>query len=1044
MKWVLEERSNRFLGLAIAILVISNLALFLELRQFQAQNRWVSHTQQVLEDTEHLLSLTIDAETGQRGYLLTGNRMYLQSHDSAMQDIYDELANLRWLTRDNPNQQARLNELEPLLIQKLDVLNQTIQLRENQQTEAALAIVQTGQGQRLMDQIRVLAGAIKAEENRLLQQRTQQTEATAQAMALIIFLCSLLTFSLIAVASLMLYRDYCKRQQVEKALHEYAEELEELYNDAPCGYHSLDGDGRLIRVNDTFLTMLGYRRDQVLGKPLADFLTEASRLVFASTFSSLKEQGSVNDLEYQMVCQDGTILPISLNATAIYDETGSFSMSRAVILDMRERQQAKYHLQRVNRSLRTLSECNQALVRATDEATLLQNICHLIVEFGDYPIAWIGFAETDAAQRVRPVAQAGCDQDYLQSIQISWADNELGQGPTGTAIRTGQVCIAQDIQHHPAYQPWRNAALQRGYAASIALPLIIDDQPIGALNLYASTPYAFDPGEVQLLTELANDLAYGIASIRTRLALERAKENLEMRVAERTVELQLYVGEIHDLYNHAPCGYHSLDGEGRFVRINDTELQWLGYSRTDMLGKQFIEFVAPHSQQTFCDSFPLFKQRGWVNNLEFDMVRRDGSLLPVNLSATTVHDATGNYLMSRSIIFDISERKRFETELQQSEAKFRSLSDSAPIGIFMMDREGQTVYTNYRAQEICGYTFAEALGYGWMEFVHPADLQRLWSHSTEGRSRHQPNLHEEVRYVHRNGTIRYGRVQIAPILDHNGEMVAHVGTIEDITESRAIAQMKNEFISIVSHELRTPLSSIRGSLGLLAADVLKNKPAIAQQMLDIAASETERLVRLVNDILDLERLESGKIKLHQEWWEVSILVQQSIASLQAIAEVGHVTLSFVPTDLRVWADGDRIIQTLVNLLSNAIKFSPPGSTVTIMVEELRDDRAIGRWFDAAQENASPTRRLTPDAQFPAVHFVVIDQGRGIPTDQLEKIFGRFQQVDASDSRQKGGTGLGLAICRSIVQQHGGNIWVESEVGRGSRFHFTLPLPGKNG
>jgi signal transduction histidine kinase len=241
--------------------------------------------------------------------------------------------------------------------------------------------------------------------------------------------------------------------------------------------------------------------------------------------------------------------------------------------------------------------------------------------------------------------------------------------------------------------------------------------------------------------------------------------------------------------------------------------------------------------------------------------------------------------------------------------------------------------------------------------------------------------------------------------------MGHVGTVEDVTERRAIEQMKNEFISIVSHELRTPLSSIRGSLGLLAAGVFKHKPESAQQMLDIAAHDTERLVRLVNDILDLERLEAHKVNLVKQWCDAATLLQQSVETVQSLAVEGNIMLLVEPTSVQVWADRDRIIQTLVNLVSNAIKFSPPHSTVTLNVQDQAD----------------------------RVLFEVKDQGRGIPADKLETIFGRFQQVDASDSRQKGGTGLGLAICRSIVQQHGGKIWVKSVVGQGSRFYFTVPM-----
>ncbi|NJO43411.1 MAG: GHKL domain-containing protein [Cyanobacteria bacterium CRU_2_1] len=185
-------------------------------------------------------------------------------------------------------------------------------------------------------------------------------------------------------------------------------------------------------------------------------------------------------------------------------------------------------------------------------------------------------------------------------------------------------------------------------------------------------------------------------------------------------------------------------------------------------------------------------------------------------------------------------------------------------------------------------------------------------------------------------------------------------------------------------------------------------------MLEQALTNSDRLVRLVNDILDLERLDSGRVPLVMEVCGAEDLMQKAVGGVQSIADQAVVMLSVIPTDAQVWAAPDSIIQTLTNLLGNAIKFSPPHTVITLAAQPQSD------W----------------------ILFQVKDQGRGIPADKLETIFGRFQQVDVSDSRQKGGTGLGLAICQSIIQQHGGNIWVESTLGEGSTFCFTLPTPSQ--
>ncbi|MEC4812823.1 MAG: PAS domain-containing protein [Scytonema sp. PMC 1069.18] len=357
---------------------------------------------------------------------------------------------------------------------------------------------------------------------------------------------------------------------------------------------------------------------------------------------------------------------------------------------------------------------------------------------------------------------------------------------------------------------------------------------------------------------------------------------------------------------------------------------------------------------------------------------------------------------------ELHERQRVEVALRRSEAQFRSLCEFAPIGIFKADAQGRNIYSNPRCQAICGCTFEKGLG-DWKDFVHPDDIQMMmaeWNASIAAKQEY----YSEVRFVNSHQNIRFCRVKSAPLLSDTEELIGHVGIVEDITEKRAIEEMKNEFISIVSHELRTPLASIRGSLGLLAAGTLDDQPEMVKQMLDIAVSDTDRLVRLVNDILDLERLEANNIILDKRWCDTSDLMEKSVEALQPLAAQNSVMLSIIPTSLQVMADPDRIVQTLINLISNAIKFSPSTSTITLIAEDLSD----------------------------SILFKVQDQGRGIPDDKLEAIFGRFQQVYVDDFRQKGGTGLGLAICRSIIHQHGGRIWVESVLGKGSVFYFTLP------
>jgi signal transduction histidine kinase len=263
-------------------------------------------------------------------------------------------------------------------------------------------------------------------------------------------------------------------------------------------------------------------------------------------------------------------------------------------------------------------------------------------------------------------------------------------------------------------------------------------------------------------------------------------------------------------------------------------------------------------------------------------------------------------------------------------------------------------------------------------------------------------------YVRRDGTVFPVEITAAR-RQEAGRVSGAVVVFSDISERRAVERMQEEFVSVVSHELRTPLTAIRGSLGLVAGGVVGELPTEAAHMIDIARDNSDRLTRLINDILDLERVESD-VPLELVTAGVGAIVDATLETVGPLATAAGVTLVPGEASGRVQGDPDRLVQALTNLVSNAIKFSSAGGQVRI---------------DACREGDHVTFRIE-------------DHGRGIPADRLDAVFDRFQQVDSSDARHKGGTGLGLAITKTIVERHGGQISVSSELGRGSVFTFTIP------
>jgi PAS domain S-box-containing protein len=344
-------------------------------------------------------------------------------------------------------------------------------------------------------------------------------------------------------------------------------------------------------------------------------------------------------------------------------------------------------------------------------------------------------------------------------------------------------------------------------------------------------------------------------------------------------------------------------------------------------------------------------------------------------------------------------------ERKHAEKKFATIFQHSPNPIAIVTvPEGQLIEVNPSFLSISGYTLDQVIGNSITQLYLGHDsaifLRRLQTTETFH------NLEFEL--LTHSGSVKSILLSLDRI-ELNGTTYALL-IANDITERK---RLENEFISLVSHELRTPLTSMMGSLDLLSSGQLGSLTEQGQQALSIGVKNAERLIRLINDILDLERIRSGKITMNRRSCNLADLMTQATEEMQAMADRSEIQLITELMSISLDADPDRIVQTLTNLLSNAIKFSPAQTTVQM--------------------------QACSSGHTSSVCISVCDQGRGIPSHQIQTIFERFQQVDTSDARQEGGTGLGLSICRNIIEQHGGRIWVESTVNQGSTFYIELPL-----
>lgn len=363
---------------------------------------------------------------------------------------------------------------------------------------------------------------------------------------------------------------------------------------------------------------------------------------------------------------------------------------------------------------------------------------------------------------------------------------------------------------------------------------------------------------------------------------------------------------------------------------------------------------------------------------------------------------------------DVTSLRRTQDALYASEERFRMVLAHAPAGMAQFDTTGRIMGANGAMCQLTGYSEVELLQMSPQDIVHPAtydDIVQSLARLTVGGAETYQGEH---RIMRKDGEVVWGLVSISRVIDPGNGRQVFIAQINDITEKKQVERIKSEFVATVSHELRTPLTSIKGAIGLMLGTMQDKLPKSGERLLQIALTNTDRLINLVNDILDLEKVSSGNIDYTFHAEDMAAIVEEAVHLIRpaATARAIHLTVRTQSGDPMAWVDRNRISQVVINLLSNACKFSDEGGTVVVTI---KDDGAL-------------------------LKVMVQDNGTGVPDAFRAKIFQPFSQADSSDTRAKGGTGLGLSICKQLVEQMGGQIGFDSDKGTPTSFWFTCPKP----
>jgi PAS domain S-box-containing protein len=651
-------------------------------------------------------------------------------------------------------------------------------------------------------------------------------------------------------------QDITERMQVEKELRASNERFAQIVSNISEIFWVDDiASGQNIYVSPAFDAIFGVSYESLEQAPggFAQVIVPEDRQVFFDT-QKRQRSGFKTEIQYRIQRPDGSLRWLRDKGSPIFDETGKIVRVVGIARDITDQVEAQRQLVESEERFRQIAESIAEVFWMYDNVE--QRIIYL----------------NPAYEKIWGRSVESLYQDSRQYIEVIAPED---RGVMFSAL-------AKQAQGQATEMEYR---IQR---------------PDGSMRwIYDRSFPIFDKnGQLMRTAGIATDITERKeADIALRTSENRYRElsaELEKRVAIRTAEMQ-------DLYDNAPIGYHSLDENGAILLINKTHADWLGYSRDEIIGRPFTDFLTPSGIEVFREQFVLFKERGSIRDVEFDLLCKNERVIPVLVSATAIYDENGEYVMSRSTVFDNTEQK-------------------------------------------------------------------------------------EVDEVMRHANLELARAM----------------------------RMKDEFLASMSHELRTPLTGILGLSESLQMEVYGPLTDRQKRSLSAIEGSGRHLLDLINDILDVSKIESGKLELEMN---PCFLDEVCTASLQLINELAVKKRQKVQFNLRaskIALNGDarRLKQILVNLLSNAVKFTPDSG-------ELGLDVSI-----------DPYEKI--------VSIAVWDKGIGISAENLKRLFQPFVQLDSSLSRQQSGTGLGLVLSQRLVEIHGGSIQVESTPGQGSRFTVRLP------
>ena len=550
--------------------------------------------------------------------------------------------------------------------------------------------------------------------------------------------------------------------------------------------------GKILESNRKLGEMLGYSAAELLGMTTRDLTHPDDRDQQDQMRRELLD-GTRNhftgDKRYRR--KDGSAFWASRTVALAQTPEGESYLIQTID-DISDRKHAEANLLRLNRARRVVAECNHILVHATDETTMLNSMCRVVVESGGYKQAWVGLPTGDQTRSVRAVAYAGYGHDRPMTAPGTWSSDGRYQGSAATALASGKTLILRDILNDVRHVRVRPRALQLGHQSSIVLPLTGSGQPVGVLVLHAAERDAFDEEEIRLLNELSDDIGFGIASLHARAAQEKAEQR--SRENER---------RFREIFEQAAVGITRVDLNGVLIDCNQKFSDLLGYTREELLGKTMKEITHPDDYGTGAQYRALLAGGGGSRTSEKRFIRKDGTPVWVRRTMSAACDAAGKPQYVISMVEDITEKKELEQHHQET-------FNQAAVGIVHTSVDGRYLRVNRRFCEILGYSEAELLGRPAADFSRSGDRENDASNRRLMWEGKLDNLSEEKQYIRKDGTTVWANRTVSLARDASGKPLFFIRVIEDITARKeADARYRATFDSAPIGIMHTALESYK-------------------------------------------------------------------------------------------------------------------------------------------------------------------------------------------------------------------------------------------